>query len=69
VLEVLLSLDWIGRINEMQDEEATRYVLLGDMSSTRISPLVDKLLLTRTDATSRFWERSTFSGAFVKEVL
>lgn len=69
VLEVLVNLDWVGRLNEMQDEDKTRYVLLADPGSTRISPLVDKLLLTRSEATQRFWERSTISATLVKEVL
>ena len=40
-LQTLLSLDWIGRL----DEEEARYVLLVDLAKTPLSPLTERLLL------------------------
>lgn len=37
VLETLVQLDWIGRLNEIADDHATRYVLLADARSPRWS--------------------------------
>src|SRR5512140_3765263 len=40
VLEALVALDWIGRINEVDDQENTRYILLADVQSTSMEPLM-----------------------------
>jgi membrane protein len=69
VLEVLASLDWVGRVNEVQDEEHTRYVLLADPASTPLAPLVQRLLVARTDATEGLWSRSHLAAVLVKDML
>ena len=43
VLETLVALDWIGRVNEIEDEEDTRYMLLADAQSTALEPLIRHL--------------------------
>jgi membrane protein len=69
VLEALVSLDWIGRLSEVNDDEHTRYVLLADASSTAIAPLVERLLLPRSASTERFWAQSGVPAVLVKDVL
>lgn len=69
VLEALVSLDWVGRVNEARDEENTRYVLLAEPASTPLAPLMEKLLLARTDATEGLWSQGRLPAVLVKDVL
>jgi membrane protein len=69
VLESLVALDWIGVVNEVQDEAHSRYVLLANTAKTAVAPLAERLLLARTDATRSFWERSALPGVLLKDVL
>jgi membrane protein len=69
VLLALASLDWIGRINEVKDEEHTRYVLLADPAATPLAPLVQRLLVARSDVTEGLWARSQLAAMLVKDVL
>jgi membrane protein len=69
VLETLVQLDWVGRLNEVDDDVATRYVLLADVRSTALEPLLRHLLLQRTDATARLWQEGGWSRLYLKDVL
>jgi membrane protein len=69
VLEALGSLDWVGRVNEEKDEDHTRYVLLADPASTALAPLVQKLLVARTDATEGLWAGGRLQALLLKDVL
>ncbi|HZY20545.1 MAG TPA: YihY family inner membrane protein [Ramlibacter sp.] len=69
VLESLVQLDWLGRLNEIDDAVATRYVLLADAQSTAVEPLLRHLLLPRTDATARLWGHGALSSLYLKDVL
>lgn len=69
VLETLVQLDWIGRLNEVDDDAATRYVLLADEQSTSIEPLLRHLLLPRTEATSGFWDKGGWSRLYLRDVV
>jgi membrane protein len=69
VLEALVSLDWIGRLSEVNDDEHTRYVLLADASSTAVAPLVERLLLPRSASTERFWAQSGVPAVLLTDVL
>ena len=69
VLEALVGLDWIAPVNEMKDQDASRYVLLADPAATPLAPLLQRLLLARSAPTERFWERSAMPAVFVKDVL
>jgi len=53
VLETLLGLDWVGRLDE---GGAQRHVLTCEPAGTAAAPLVDALLLAPSAATSRFRE-------------
>jgi membrane protein len=69
VLQVLVALDWVGRVNEIKDEKDSRYVLLADPAATTLAPLVERLLLARSDATEALWSHSRLPAVALKDVL
>ena len=69
VLEILVGLDWVGRINEIEDEERTRYILLADPESTALEPLLRNLLLSDNEATAMLWKTSHLSRVALKDVV
>ena len=69
VLDILVNLDWIGRVNEIEDEENTRYMLLADPQSTALEPLMRHLLLTDSEATARLWQTGRLSAVYLKDVV
>jgi membrane protein len=50
LLEALQVLDWVGLLNETDDEHGGRFVLLCDPEQTRVAPLLARLLLRREAA-------------------
>ena len=69
VLQTLVQLDWIGRLNEVDDEENTRFVLLADAESTALEPLLRHLLLPSSPATDKLWASGRLSSVVLKDVL
>ena len=69
VLEVLVALDWVGRLEEVKEGEAGRYVLLVDTQATGLQPLVHRLLLAPTPGTARLWEQGRLSVLSLKDAL
>jgi membrane protein len=69
VLEALVALDWIGRINEVDDQEDTRYILLADVQSTATEPLMRELLLPHSEATDKLWKSGQLSAVYLKDVI
>ena len=69
VLETLVELDWIGRVNEIEDEQDTRYILLADVQSTALEPLMRHLLLPQSDATAKLWKSGQLSSVYLKDVI
>jgi membrane protein len=69
VLETLVSLDWIGRVNEVQDEAGTRYILLADTQATALEPLMRHLLLPHSEATAKLWKSGRLSSVYLKDVV
>lgn len=69
VLQTLVQLDWIGRLNEVDDQEATRYVLLADAQSTALEPLMRHLLLPASEATAKLWQTGRLSSVYLQDVL
>jgi membrane protein len=61
VLDTLVQLDWVGRLNELEDARPTRFVLLVEPADTPLEPLLAQLLLPHTEHTERLWERSAWS--------
>ncbi|MBE7369889.1 YihY family inner membrane protein [Ramlibacter pallidus] len=69
VLQTLVQLDWIGRLNEVDDQERTRFVLLADAQSTALEPLMRHLLLPQSDATAKLWQTGRLSTLYLRDVL
>jgi membrane protein len=69
VLETLVALDWIGRVNEIEDEEDTRYILLADAQATAMEPLIRHLLLPHSEATDKLWKSGQLSSVYLKDVI
>jgi membrane protein len=69
VLQTLVQLDWIGRLNEVDDHDATRYVLLADPASTALEPLMRHLLLPASDATAKLWQTGRLSSLYLRDAL
>jgi membrane protein len=58
VIEVLLKLDWVGRLTEESDpsdQGQARHVLLIDPEQTSVAPLADRLLVLRETAADPVW--------------
>ncbi|UZD53964.1 YihY family inner membrane protein [Caldimonas aquatica] len=66
VLETLVALDWVGRLEE---EGAARYVLLADLDLTLAQPLLAQLLLDPVPGLRGFWERAGFARMTLADVL
>ena len=69
VLQTLVQLDWIGRLNEIDDQEGTRYLLLADAQSTALEPLMRHLLLPQSQATAKLWQTGRLSSVYLADVL
>jgi membrane protein len=69
VLQTLVQLDWIGRLNEVDDREATRYVLLADPAATALEPLMRHLLLPSSEATAKLWQTGRLSSLYLRDAL
>jgi membrane protein len=69
VLETLVALDWVGRLNEIDDQEDTRYILLADVQSTAMEPLMRQLLLPHSEATDKLWTTGQLSSVHLKDVI
>ena len=75
VLDALLSLDWVGQINDAQadpdaaDVAEPRYLLLVEPVSTSAEPLVEKLLLERAESLGSFWSSAGLERMKVADLL
>lgn len=69
VLEALVELDWIGRLNEVEDQAATRFVLLADPEQTAVAPLLQQFLLPPSSATRKLWETARLEMLSLADVL
>lgn len=69
VLETLVALDWVARVNEIDDEANTRYVMLADAAATPLAPLMRELLLPPSEATAKLWDSGQLSGLCLKDVI
>jgi membrane protein len=69
VLHTLVQLDWIGRLNEIDDQAETRFVMLADVQSTALEPLMRHLLLPSSEATAKLWQTGRLSAIYLKDVL
>ncbi|WP_236589091.1 YihY family inner membrane protein [Ramlibacter aurantiacus] len=69
VLDVLQALDWVGLLQDASGGGDGRYILLADVQSTSVEPLVRQLLLPLTEATERLWRSGRLSGIYLKDTI
>ena len=69
VLETLLSLDWAGQLDEAKDDAEARYVLLADPDSTRLEPLLQRLLLDKAPSVSALWQNACWPALRLRDAL
>ena len=67
-LEVLTALGWIGQLVEELDAEPP-YILLANPDLTLLEPLMQLLLLDKTDATLPIWTAAGWSGVKLRQAL
>ena len=68
VLESLASLGWVGQLAEESNAEPP-YVLLADPDSTLLEPLVQQMLLDKTEATLPLWAAARWSSLYLRHAL
>ena len=73
VLEALTALDWVGQVNDAAVGEAdvpeSRYVLLANPGATPLAPLVQRLLLERSESLQPLWSKARLDGLLLEDVL
>lgn len=69
VMEALLGLDWVGRLEEPGDDRQARFVILVDPVATSLEPLAHRLLLPFNEATARLWSSSGLAGLRLQEAV
>lgn len=73
VLEALTALDWVGQVNDAAMGEAdvpeSRYVLLANPGTTPLAPLVQRLLLERSESLQPLWSKARLDGLLLEDVL
>ena len=68
VLEVLTALEWVGQLVEDSDQES-HYILLADPDTTALDPLIQRLLLDKTDATLPLWTQAKWAQLRLRQAL
>ena len=69
VLEQLLALDWVGRLEARESGAALRLVLLADPEQCALPLLAEKLLIARSDAVRKFWDNAGISKLNLRDAL
>ncbi len=73
VLEALTALDWVGQVNDAAVGEAdvpeSRYVLLANPGATPLAPLVQRLLLERSESLQPLWSKARLEGLLLEDAL
>ena len=69
VLETLCLLDWVGQLDEAQPDTVPRFVLLANPDATPLAPLMELLLMDRTDSTLNLWENGRWPLLNVRDAL
>jgi membrane protein len=69
LLELLLTLDWVGLLDEAQEDRGGRFVLLCDPRTTLLAPLAGELLLKPDAFTMPFWAKARLDELTLDDVL
>jgi membrane protein len=68
-LQTLVSLDWIGQLDEENNGQGGRYVLIADPAKTLLAPLSERLLLPNDKNTPKIWVKCVQPSCYMAEVL
>ena len=69
VLDVLQSLDWVGRLTEQNDQGQARQGLLMDPAQTSVAPLAERLLVLRASPADPVWLQTGLERIVVTQLL
>ena len=69
VLETLLELKWVGRLEQSNTKLDSAWVLLVDMANTNLEPLVQKLCLHPSHATDLLWQKTQLTSLKLADVI
>ncbi|NQW92936.1 MAG: YihY family inner membrane protein [Polaromonas sp.] len=72
ILETLTELNWVGQLVPNTDtgaDEESNYILLADPGQTLLEPLMQRLLLDKTDSTLPLWAAAGWSGISLRQAL
>ena len=74
VLGILTELDWVGQLEPNADvgagaDEESNYILLADPDQTPLEPLIQRLLLSKTDSTLPLWLAAGWSNIKLRQAL
>ena len=72
ILETLTELDWVGQLVpnvDARSDEESNYILLADPERTLLEPLMQRLLLDKTDSTLPLWAAGQWSGLKLRQAL
>ena len=69
VLETLQELKWVGRLEQSNSNTESAWVLLVDMSTTQLEPLVQKLCLHPSEATELLWQKTQLTRLKLVDVI
>jgi membrane protein len=68
-LETLIGLDWVGQLDEDNNKQGARFVLLADPAKTLLAPLSERLLLSNQENTPQVWRKCLQPTCYMEEVL
>ena len=72
ILETLAELDWVGQLIPNSDAGAgaeSNQILVADPENTKLEPLMQRLLLDKTDSTLPLWAAGQRSHLKLKNVV
>ena len=69
VLHQLIALDWIAQIDEINPAQEPRFVLLADLDTTRLEPLIGRFLAVHRSPPHPVWRQGIQPDAAVRTVL
>jgi membrane protein len=69
VLETLEVLDWVGQLKDARGDVESRYLLLADPASTALEPLMQQLLLEKTESVKKLWEKARWPTMSLRDAL
>jgi membrane protein len=68
-IESLIRLQWIGQLADTDEDNEPRYVLLVDPDQTPLEPLVNELLLDKTESTHKLYASAGWAKTRLRDVL